>query len=236
VKSEENRKLREEAHAAVAAGDHWRALQLYEQLCAAEPGEPVHFHRAGELLHRVGYQAEAIIRLHRAADLYAKAGFIAKAIACCKMILQIDPHDLEIQYELIALDEDRRRGTAKVAMKEVGPEPPAAVGADGKPVPALPPPELAPEPEPPPVDEAQAHLQRLLERQLGDLSRIPVVKMRNEEVFGLKLSTVEGFVLSQVDGRFSYQEILDAAGVPRLECLAILVKLVDDGVIGPRET
>jgi DNA-binding Lrp family transcriptional regulator len=41
-----------------------------------------------------------------------------------------------------------------------------------------------------------------------------------------------GFVLSQVDGRTTYDEIIEISGLNELDATRILARLVDQGVIG----
>jgi hypothetical protein len=41
-----------------------------------------------------------------------------------------------------------------------------------------------------------------------------------------------GFVLSQVDGVLTYRDLIDVAGIRRLDALKILATLVGNGAIG----
>ncbi|MCB9544038.1 MAG: hypothetical protein H6703_16545 [Myxococcales bacterium] len=68
--------------------------------------------------------------------------------------------------------------------------------------------------------------------RLGSLGRVPRVRLRQQEIVWQSLDHREGFILSQVDGRTTYQDIIDIAGMPELESTRILARLVDHGVIG----
>ncbi len=81
----------------------------------------------------------------------------------------------------------------------------------------------------------EANTDRLLamyRARLGSLGRIPRVKLRQQEIVWQSLDHREGFILSQVDGRTSFEEIIDISGMPQLEASRILARLVDHGVIG----
>lgn len=81
----------------------------------------------------------------------------------------------------------------------------------------------------------EANTDRLLamyRARLGSLGRIPRVKLRQQEIVWQSLDHREGFILSQVDGRTSFEEIVDISGMPEIEATRILARLVDHGVIG----
>lgn len=75
-------------------------------------------------------------------------------------------------------------------------------------------------------------LLNMYESRLGSIKRVPKVLVRAEEVPWLNLDPRAGFVLSQVDGLSSYEEIRDVSGLDMLEALRVLTKLVNDQVIG----
>lgn len=79
---------------------------------------------------------------------------------------------------------------------------------------------------------ATENLIQLLEAKVGDLSAIPSLRIPADEVIWLNLNHREGFILSQIDGVMSYEDILDVCGMPRLEALRVLAHLVTDKVIG----
>ena len=70
--------------------------------------------------------------------------------------------------------------------------------------------------------------------KLGDTRGVPRVLVPADEVVWLGLDHRAGFVLSQIDGVSSYDEILDVCGMERLDGLRVLVDLCEAGVIGTR--
>jgi hypothetical protein len=80
-------------------------------------------------------------------------------------------------------------------------------------------------------DECRKTLQAMYLSRLQDARAVPRVKLEPDEIIWLGLDHRAGFVLSQVDGVSSYDEIVEVSGMDRLECLKILVQLTDVGVI-----
>jgi hypothetical protein len=80
--------------------------------------------------------------------------------------------------------------------------------------------------------EAEKKLVAMLSSKLGDLNALPSVRMKADEIIWLNLDQRAGFVLSMVDGRTSFEDILTVCGMPQLDILRILVQLVSDKVIG----
>ena len=74
-------------------------------------------------------------------------------------------------------------------------------------------------------------LTELYEHGLGGLRGQPQLILPPENVRSLKLDASSGFVLSQIDGNLTYEELFDVCGLPRLETARILARLVKDGVI-----
>ena len=77
-------------------------------------------------------------------------------------------------------------------------------------------------------------LQHMYESRLGSIKLVPRVLIGAEEIPWLNLDPRAGFVLSQVDGVSSYEEIRDVSGLDMLEALRVLTKLVNDQVIGAK--
>lgn len=67
--------------------------------------------------------------------------------------------------------------------------------------------------------------------RLGALSRRPRRAVKGADVRWLGLDHREGFVLSHIDGGSSIEELVDVAGMPRIEVLKTLVELLDVGAI-----
>jgi len=72
---------------------------------------------------------------------------------------------------------------------------------------------------------------RIFETQLGSLRRVPKVLMTPPEIARLGLDHRFGFLLDRIDGATSFDDLLDIAGMPRLEAYRILEALVRKGVI-----
>ncbi|MEL6339714.1 MAG: hypothetical protein AAFP04_08710 [Myxococcota bacterium] len=68
--------------------------------------------------------------------------------------------------------------------------------------------------------------------KLGDVTSVPKVLCPPDRVIWLDLDHRSGFILSQVDGVSSYQDIMEIAGMDHLESAAILAQLVSAGVVG----
>lgn len=78
---------------------------------------------------------------------------------------------------------------------------------------------------------AEESLQKMAESKLGDLKRIPHVAIDAGGVLWLNLDAKSAFLLSQIDGFVSYEELFMLSGMSRLETARILVQLRDEGVI-----
>jgi tetratricopeptide (TPR) repeat protein len=75
---------------------------LVELECVAEgsPGDLLVLNRVGDLLVRVGRQAEAIVYYEKIAHEFSQGGFFPKAIAIHKKIQKINPGHVDSLYEL----------------------------------------------------------------------------------------------------------------------------------------
>lgn len=79
--------------------------------------------------------------------------------------------------------------------------------------------------------ECRGALTQLYANKVGDLSVVPRIALAPDEVVWLGLDHRAGFVLSQIDGQSTYDEILDVVGMERLDALRILAELCEAGVI-----
>jgi hypothetical protein len=70
-----------------------------------------------------------------------------------------------------------------------------------------------------------------LEAKLGDLKRVPRVRLSPRALMRLRLDAREGFVLSRIDGRLSCEALFSVSGMSRLETLRVLAQLLDQDVI-----
>ncbi|BDG08247.1 tetratricopeptide repeat protein [Anaeromyxobacter paludicola] len=72
----------------------------------------------------------------------------------------------------------------------------------------------------------------LYESKLGGMMAVPQPRMRPDQVLWLNLDHRAGFLLAQVDGTVSYEDLFALSGLPRLETARILARLVEQKVIG----
>ncbi|ATB47357.1 hypothetical protein [Corallococcus macrosporus] len=70
-----------------------------------------------------------------------------------------------------------------------------------------------------------------LESKLGDLGRVPAVRLQPDDIIWLNLDHRAGFVLAQIDGSVSYEDLFSLSGMTRLDTARILAQLIDEGVI-----
>ena len=82
-------------------------------------------------------------------------------------------------------------------------------------------------------ERCRSNLQQIHASKLGDLDTAPRVLTPPEQVIWLDLDHRTGFLLAQVDGISSYEDLVELSGMDRLEALRLLAQLVQKGVIGP---
>jgi hypothetical protein len=83
-------------------------------------------------------------------------------------------------------------------------------------------------------ERLQRSQQSALEARLGELKRVPVLKLRMDELMRLPLDARSGFVLSRIDGRISFETLFSVSGMSRQDTLRVLVQLLDQGIITVR--
>ena len=86
--------------------------------------------------------------------------------------------------------------------------------------------------------EARAYLRQnestlvaMYESKLGPLSGVPRLAIHAEEVMWLNLDHRAGFLLAQVDGTVTLDDLFALSGLPRLDTARILASLFAEGVI-----
>ncbi len=82
------------------------------------------------------------------------------------------------------------------------------------------------------LTENTARLLEMYRSKLGKIAHRPRLKLRQQEIIWQSLDHRAGFLLSQVDGGTSYEDIIEISGLSELEATRLLAKLVDQGVIG----
>ncbi len=86
--------------------------------------------------------------------------------------------------------------------------------------------------------EARAYLRQnestlvaMYESKMGTLSARPRLAIHPEEVMWLNLDHRAGFLLAQIDGTVSYEDLFALSGLPRLDTARSLAGLIAEGVI-----
>lgn len=84
------------------------------------------------------------------------------------------------------------------------------------------------------LDTCDRILEQAAMSRIGDLDRVPVVIMTDENIQWLELDHRAGFILSLMDGYTTLEELLDIAGMPHNDVLRLVGMLLDKGVISVR--
>lgn len=99
--------LRKQAKAAILAGKHQKALELYEQIHKEDPSDIRSHVKLAELREKNGDTKGAVKDYVAIANAYAEDGFVVQAIAINKIILRLDPKRTEIKDRLKSLSSER---------------------------------------------------------------------------------------------------------------------------------
>ena len=75
-------------------------------------------------------------------------------------------------------------------------------------------------------------LLKMYESKLGDMHKVPRQLVPPDEVIWMNMHHRAGFILSQVDGSLSYDDILEVSGMDRFDTVRIIADLVGNGIIG----
>jgi hypothetical protein len=78
---------------------------------------------------------------------------------------------------------------------------------------------------------SETKLLAILESKLLPLNRRPRILLKDDEIIWLNLDHRAGFVLAQIDGEVSFEDIFNVSGMSRMDTAKILVQLTDEGVI-----
>jgi tetratricopeptide (TPR) repeat protein len=81
------------------------------------------------------------------------------------------------------------------------------------------------------LEQNEATLTSMYESKLGPQDAIPRLAIQPEEVMWLNLDHRAGFLLAQIDGTVSYEDLFALSGLPRLDTARILATLLQEGVI-----
>ncbi len=80
-------------------------------------------------------------------------------------------------------------------------------------------------------DRIVAESERALLTRIGPVDAVPSLAVSSSGLTGLDLDHRAGFVLAQIDGFVSFEDVVDLSGMDQLSTLRILVRLLDAGVI-----
>jgi hypothetical protein len=78
---------------------------------------------------------------------------------------------------------------------------------------------------------SETKLQTIYESKIGKLSAVPRVRLKEDEVIWLNLDHRAGFMLAQIDGMLSFEDLFSVSGMSRLDTARILAQLLDQRVI-----
>jgi len=78
---------------------------------------------------------------------------------------------------------------------------------------------------------SETKLQTIYESKIGKLSAVPRVRLKEDEVICLNLDHRAGFMLAQIDGTLSFEDLFAVSGMSRLDTARILAQLLDQRVI-----
>ncbi|MBX5482789.1 MAG: tetratricopeptide repeat protein [Myxococcaceae bacterium] len=80
-------------------------------------------------------------------------------------------------------------------------------------------------------ERSEKTLLAMYESKLWPLTSRPRVVLKDDEIIWLNLDHRAGFVLAQMDGTVTFEDLFEVCGMSRLDTARILVQLIDEGVI-----
>ena len=81
------------------------------------------------------------------------------------------------------------------------------------------------------ADHCRDTLKQMYISNLGGLRKVPQLAVSPEQLRWLALDHRAGFLLSQLDGRSTFEELLDVCGMPPFDAIRLLVQLLQQNVI-----
>jgi CRP-like cAMP-binding protein len=115
-KNDEEKALRQRGQHYITTGELAKALEEFKRLAEVNPGDLQVQVQIGDLLRKVGREAESLVRYKYVLAEYVKKGLFLQAIALGKLILKIDPEDEEALHLLKDLSS---RKEALLSQKEM---------------------------------------------------------------------------------------------------------------------
>ena len=119
VDSSKIQNLKNKAAKFACSGKWKKALEQYLLIQKADPKNDRIMHRVAEIYLKVGETDKAKEGFKRLASLYAKNGFWAKAVSANKMVLSIDPGDLEVEKQIVEMYANLGIHTGPVSAPEI---------------------------------------------------------------------------------------------------------------------
>lgn len=179
-------KVKEEAFNYLAKGKWDKALRAYVTLTQLDPKEPKNYQKVAELRAKLGQKKEAVNAYKQACEVYMSRGFLLQAIAMCKMVVQLDPSEREMEQRLATLYSQRGIGATSQPTAPLGSAPPVPKSSppssktEVKPEPPKPKPSIPSQPHTQPENQPVAIEQ---EEAGTDVKKIPVwdIPMDTEE-------------------------------------------------------
>ena len=77
----------------------------------------------------------------------------------------------------------------------------------------------------------EENLTQMYESKLGAMDRVPRVVLPPDEIIWLNLDPRAGFVLAQIDGGVTFEDLYAICGLQRLDTARILSQLLEEGVV-----
>jgi tetratricopeptide (TPR) repeat protein len=77
----------------------------------------------------------------------------------------------------------------------------------------------------------EENLIQMYESKLGAMDRVPCVVLPPDEIIWLNLDPRAGFVLAQIDGDVTFEDLYAICGLHRLDTARILSQLLEEGVV-----
>jgi hypothetical protein len=82
------------------------------------------------------------------------------------------------------------------------------------------------------VDLLRSRLVKLYRERIGDGAQVPRLRMPEGQITRFNLPADAGFVLSLIDGRTSFDELLSVSGMGPFEALRIFASLLEARIVG----
>ncbi len=80
-------------------------------------------------------------------------------------------------------------------------------------------------------ERSEKTLLTMFESKVGRLETVPRVLLKDDEIIWLNLDHRAGFVLAQIDGTVTFDDLFSVSGMSRIDTARILAQLIDEGVI-----